>query len=175
MIALVGFMGAGKTSVGQALAKRLKWEFLDLDRLIEERESRSIEKIFAESGEQAFRALECRLLGECLDGLRAAPIVLALGGGAFAQPEVRRVLREARVQSVFLDAGAGELFQRSQQAEVIRPLRRDLRQFEELYERRRQSYSEADLRIDTSSKEISLVVEEIISALVLVPSSGVNG
>ena len=168
-------MGAGKTSVGQALAKRLGWPFLDLDQLIEERETRSIEKIFADSGEQAFRALECRLLGECLDGLKAASIVLALGGGAFAQREVRRLLREARVHSIFLDAGADELFQRSQQPGVIRPLRRDRHQFEELYDRRRQSYNEADLRIDTSGKEISLIVEEIISALVLVPSSGVNG
>lgn len=163
-------MGAGKTTVGQALAKRLGWRFLDLDQFIETRESRTVEKIFAESGEQVFRALECRLLGECLDELNAASTVLALGGGAFAQPEIRRLLQDTKVHSIFLDASVGELFERSQQPTVVRPLRRDPRQFEELYNRRRRSYGEADLRIDTSNKEISLIVEEIISALVLVPS-----
>lgn len=166
-VALVGFMGAGKSTVGQALAQRLKWQFLDLDQLIEARDGRAVEQIFRESGEAAFRDLEQRLLGESLAGLKACGSVLALGGGAFAQPEIRQLLLEAKVPSVFLDASVEELFRRSDQAGMIRPLRRDSQQFRELYERRRPAYGQASLRVDTGNKDINAVVEEIVSALVL--------
>src|SRR5690349_23664009 len=85
-VAMVGFMGAGKTTVGQALAARLGWKFADLDRLIEAREGQSIEAIFRSSGEASFRRLEHSLLLQSLNS-SAEGVVLALGGGAFAQPE----------------------------------------------------------------------------------------
>ena len=173
-VALVGFMGAGKSTVGQALAQRLAWQFFDLDQLIEARDGRTVEQIFRESGEPAFRKLEHTLLRESLAGWKVRGSVLALGGGAFVQPEIQRLLADASVPSVFLDATVEVLFQRSDQPGVIRPLRSDAKQFSELYERRRQAYGQADLRVDTGNKEINAVVEEIVSALVLDQSSGVH-
>src|SRR6185503_11348550 len=82
-ISLVGFMGAGKTTVGRALAEKLGWEFVDLDDLIQARDGRTIPEIFEESGERAFRNLEQQVLREFVNSFRANPSVLSLGGGAF--------------------------------------------------------------------------------------------
>jgi shikimate kinase len=172
VVALVGFMGAGKTTVGRALAVRLGWRFEDLDDLIQAREGRSIEQIFQQHGEAAFRNLERVVAREVLSGQRSAPLVLALGGGAFPQEPVQEILREAGIPAVFLDASDAELFQRSGQPEVIRPLRRDREQFRQLYEQRRPAYLKAHLCIETGGKQIETVVEEILLRLNLVPSPG---
>jgi shikimate kinase/3-dehydroquinate synthase len=79
MVVLVGFMGAGKTTVGHLLAEKLGLPFVDSDLVIEQRERRSVREIFDRDGEPAFRALEHRIVAELLDGPAA---VLALGGGA---------------------------------------------------------------------------------------------
>lgn len=86
MIVLVGFMGAGKSTVGRSLADRLGLPFLDSDTVIEERAGRSIAQIFASDGESAFRALEAATIADLLDGPSA---VLALGGGACGNPTTR--------------------------------------------------------------------------------------
>ena len=171
-VALVGFMGAGKTTVGRALATRLGWRFEDLDDLIQSREGRSIEQIFQQHGEAAFRDLERVMAREVLSGQRSAPLVLALGGGAFAQEPVQEILRETGIPVVFLDASDEELFRRSEQPEVIRPLRRDREQFRQLYEGRRPAYLKAHLRIETGGKKIETVVEEILLGLNLVSNPG---
>src|ERR1043166_4912295 len=82
---LVGFMGAGKSSVAELLGQRLGWPFEDLDVRIQQRDGRSIEQIFAESGEQYFRRIEHEALRAVVDELGTNPRVIALGGGAFAQ------------------------------------------------------------------------------------------
>jgi shikimate kinase len=87
----VGFMGSGKTTVGRELANQLQWDFADSDKIIEEREGMSIDDIFKTKGEPYFRALETGILKELLP--RRA-IVIATGGGAFAQ----RVNRELMLQ-----------------------------------------------------------------------------
>jgi shikimate kinase len=170
-VAMVGFMGAGKTTVGQALAARLGWNFADLDRLIEAREGRSIEAIFQSSGESGFRSLERLLLLESLDSSTGG-LVLALGGGAFAQAEIREILENASIPTIFLNASAEELFQRCAQPGVVRPLRGNLDQFRALYERRQPAYQEARLHIDTEGKQIGAIVDEIIAGLELVPAPG---
>jgi shikimate kinase len=167
-VALVGFMGAGKTTVGRALAARLGWRFDDLDDLIEAREGRSVEQIFRLQGEPAFRDLERRVVRETLTTTGSAPRVLALGGGAFLEEQVRETLREAEIPAVFLDASVEELFSRSEESEVVRPLRRDIEQFRRLYAERRPAYMEAGLRIETGGLVVAAVVEEIISGLNLV-------
>ncbi len=174
VVALVGFMGAGKTTVGRALADRLNWRFEDLDDSIQAREGRSIEQIFQQQGEAAFRELERLAVREILTKERSAPLVLALGGGAFPQEPVRELLREAEVPAVFLDASDDELFRRSEQPDVVRPLRKDREQFRELYQRRRVTYLKANLRIETGGKEIAAIVDKIVSGLNLVPQSGVS-
>lgn len=170
-VALVGFMGAGKTSVGQALARRLNWRFADLDHLIETREGRTIPQIFQHDGEQRFRELEHRVLGEALAAPDSKFSVLALGGGAFVVEKIRALLRERHVSAIWLDAPAEELFRRCDQPEVVRPLRRDREQFTNLYEQRLSSYRQADLHVITKGKEISAIAEEITVRLALQPRS----
>lgn len=175
-VALVGFMGAGKTTVGRELAARLGWRFEDLDDLIRARAGRNIEQIFQQQGESGFRDLERQVMREVLTAENSGPLVLALGGGAFIEEPVRQTLSEAEIPAVFLDASAEELFRRSEQPEVIRPLRRDREQFRQLHEQRRSTYLKAELCIETEGKEIAAIVEEIISGLNLVPrSNSVSG
>ncbi|HEX6898050.1 MAG TPA: shikimate kinase [Bryobacteraceae bacterium] len=170
-VALVGFMGAGKTTVGQALAQRLGWRFADLDQLIEASERRSIPRIFADEGEVHFRELERKALAQAFSLPDSTPLVLALGGGAFVSPSVRELLAELGIASVWLDAPVDELFRRCEQPDVVRPLRRDRRQFAQLHEQRLSSYRQADLHVVTIGKEISSIVNEVIQGLALCPVS----
>ncbi|MGZ7057341.1 MAG: shikimate kinase, partial [Candidatus Angelobacter sp.] len=79
-VVLIGFMGAGKTTVGRALARRLRWKFIDLDDVIEHREKKSVAEIFASSGEAAFRRMESAALTALLqDRKSGSDLVLALG------------------------------------------------------------------------------------------------
>jgi shikimate kinase len=89
LIVLVGFMGAGKTTVGRILASRLGVPFLDSDLAVEERAGRPISQIFAEDGEPAFRQLEHEVIADLLAG---ADSVLALGGGAVQRDDTRDLL-----------------------------------------------------------------------------------
>ena len=168
-VSLVGFMGAGKTTVGRALATRLGWRFEDLDGWIEVHEGRSIEQIFQQQGELVFRDLERLVMSEILTAAKSGPLVVALGGGAFCFEQIQEMLRNADTPAVFLDASFEELFRRSEQPDAVRPLRRDREQFRQLYEQRRPAYLRAQLRIETEGKAIAAVVEEIISGLNLVP------
>ncbi len=107
MIVLVGFMGAGKTTVGRLLAAKLGLPFTDSDQAIEDRAGRPIPQIFADDGEPAFRALE----HEVIAGLLAGPdTVLALGGGAAEHPATRALL--ASVPVVYLRVGYAEAMKR---------------------------------------------------------------
>jgi shikimate kinase len=159
-------MGAGKTTVGRELARRVAWRFYDLDDLIQAAEGNTVEQIFQERGEKAFREIERRVLSATLaSGISQR--VLALGGGAFVDTENQALLQSAKVRVVFLDAPVEELFERSQQPEIIRPLRRDFDHFRELYARRRPEYEKAALSVQTSGKNIDSVVQEIMVALKL--------
>ena len=168
---LVGFMGAGKTSVGRALGRLLDWPFEDLDDRIQHREGKTIAQIFQERGETAFREMERHVLSSTLANNRS-PLVLALGGGAFVDAQNQTRLRSANVPAVFLDAPVAELFERSEQPGIARPLRRDRDEFCRLYEQRRPEYLKATICVQTSGKEIGVVAEEIILALNL--KSGVT-
>jgi shikimate kinase len=161
-VILVGFMGAGKTSVGRALGSLLRWPFEDLDDRIVTREGRAIEQIFAESGEPEFRRAEHAALGELLAELGAAPRVVALGGGAFVQPENGVLIQQAGVPAVFLDGSADELYERCRQdQQPDRPLRRDLEQFRRLYAERRPDYLKATLLVETDGKSVETVAAEV--------------
>ena len=170
-VALVGFMAAGKTTVGQKLARRTGWPFEDLDQLIETNQGQTIREIFAQRGEAAFRELESSLLREFLH--RPPPFILALGGGAFIQSEIQNLLRAAGIPVVFLDAPADELYRRGEQEGLARPLRGDEESFRQLYQRRRPVYLQAALSIETSRKSVEAIVEEIISGLNLSVAEGV--
>lgn len=164
-IFLVGFMGAGKSSVGLALSRKLGWPFEDLDVRIEAQERRSIEQIFQQSGESAFRQMEHAALRSLIRDLGAAPKVVAVGGGAFAQGNNAALLEETGFPVIFLDAPVEELFRRCQEQQLNRPLRRDLEEFRSLYEARRPDYLKAAVRIETSGKDVEKVAAEAIKSL----------
>jgi shikimate kinase len=162
VIVLVGFMGAGKTSVGQELARLRRWRFVDLDQQIQQREGRAIADIFRDSGEPAFRRLETEALRAVLEQAAASPgVIAALGGGAFAQQENLALLQAARYPSIFLDAPLAELRRRCAADGSARPLFQDENQFRQLYEDRRDDYMKADFRVDTAGKTVAQVAAEV--------------
>ena len=173
VIVLVGFMGAGKTTVGQELSRMLGWRFEDLDDLIQAREAQTIEQIFQQRGEAAFRELERTVLGERISGIGRSPLVLALGGGAFVDEQNRRILKAAGFPAVFLDAESDELYERCAEPNIARPLRRNRHHFRALYESRRPHYLNAEIFIQTSGREVSSIATEVISKLNLLPADGV--
>ncbi len=118
-LVLVGMMGVGKSSVGRRLANRLGRPFVDLDKVIEDRQGRSIPEIFAADGEDAFRAIESAVVAEVL----AAPeeSVVAFGGGAVLDPRNRDRAREAGVV-VWLQATPKDLARRVSGGHTVRPL-----------------------------------------------------
>ncbi len=167
---LVGFMGAGKTSVGRSLGKQLNCEFEDLDDRIERREGRMVAEIFRDSGEPAFRRAEQSALREVLEELRGGVArIVALGGGAFAQKDNAALLLAAGVPTVFLDAPLEHLWRRcSQQSNatgVERPLLKSREQFGELHQARHRSYLKAGLRVQTENRTVEAVAAEIAQAL----------
>jgi shikimate kinase len=164
-VVLVGFMGAGKSSVGAALSRHLGWPFEDLDQRIQAREQRSIEQIFRESGEAAFRQLEHAALRSLVGEAGPSARVVALGGGAFAQGNNASLLKEAGWSTIFLDAPAEELFRRCQQQQLERPLQGDATEFHRLYEERRPCYLRAVLCIETAGKDVEEVAVEAITRL----------
>jgi shikimate kinase len=156
---LVGFMASGKSSVGQELARRLGWDFVDLDARIEFRERQTVPEIFRDRGEHGFRLAETSALREVTE-LLVRDTVVALGGGAFVQERNRELLRQW--PSVFLEAPASELWQRSLTDGVERPLRRDdPAEFARLCEQRLPFYREATVTVVTSGKDLASVCDEI--------------
>jgi shikimate kinase len=104
-------------------------------------------------------------LRELLGELRQSPCVVALGGGAFVQAGNAALIEKAEVHSVFLDAPVEELLRRCEKEQKERPLRQNPEQFRELYEKRRQSYMRAILRIETSGKDVDTVAAEVACSL----------
>jgi shikimate kinase len=179
-VILIGFMGAGKSSVGRALGEQLGWTFQDLDERIESREGRKVHEIFRESGESEFRRAEHAALKELLLELRAgAEKIVALGGGTFVPRRNSRLIEDAGVPTVFLDAEVEELWQRcTRQAEeqsMERPLLSSREQFTELHEARRRHYRKASFRQETSGKTVEEIASEVIRALGLDRRRGRRG
>jgi shikimate kinase len=169
---LVGFMAAGKTTVGREMARRLRWAFIDLDAYIEGREQKSVREIFEEKGESGFRALEHDALRNLTESLNS-DTVIALGGGTFAHLRNRELLRP--FASVFLEAHPDELWERTRSDHGQRPLRSENREeFGRLYELRVGSYREATVTIVTSGKDPTSLCAEIERTLKLEtkPSAG---
>jgi shikimate kinase len=165
---LVGFMGAGKTSVGRALARQVGWRFEDLDDRIQVRESKTVSQIFEQCGEVGFRQAERDALTELLQQHKnGQPLIAALGGGAYAQEAVAALLADSGATVIFLDAAPDEFWRRCGSDVVARPLRRKESEFRDLYEARRPRYLQAHIRVETGGKSVADVVREIAFALKL--------
>jgi shikimate kinase / 3-dehydroquinate synthase len=165
MIVLVGFMGAGKTTIGHILAERLGTPFVDSDVHIEQQLGRTIADVFAVEGEQHFRETEHRVINELVRGSDA---VLALGGGAVEDPRTRVILRNTTV--VYLQVGYDEALSRVRQ-DRFRPMlaRADL---DQVYARRQDAYAEvAALQVDTGGRRPDAIVMDVLRELTRRPST----
>jgi len=160
---LVGMMGAGKTTVGRALASRLGWRFLDSDTMVEESTGSTVAELFASGGEEAFRSEESRVLAEALSA--DAPAVVSAAGGAVLAPANRELLAtsgavvwlRARPETLAARVGDGH----------DRPLLRDdpAAVLAELDAVRRPLYGEvADVIVDVDDLDLPTVVDRILAA-----------
>jgi shikimate kinase/3-dehydroquinate synthase len=165
VVVLVGFMGAGKTTVGHIMASRLGLPFVDSDVLIEQREGRAIRDIFVAEGEPWFRQLEHDTVAGLVRGPEA---VIALGGGAVEHPRSRAVLRHAPV--VYLRVSYDEAMSRVRTDE-FRPMlaRPDLA---EVYQRRLPAYEEVSvLTVDTDGRPSDAIARDVLAGLSRLPAS----
>lgn len=158
-IYLVGFMGAGKTTVARALGRVLGWRVEDLDERIEMRERRTIAGIFAQHGEPYFRQLERQALTELLPERH---IIVATGGGTFAQADNRAVML-ADGTVAWLDIPLARVIERVP-ADGRRPLASDRTQLEQLFARRQLAYAHAHLRVDAAGP-VPEVVERVLAGI----------
>lgn len=162
-IVLIGLMGAGKSTVGRRLAKKLKLTFTDSDDEIKQAAGCSIEDIFELYGEREFRQVEKRVLERLLD---ESPMVLATGGGAFMNTEIRsRIL--AKATTVWLKAGLEVLFERTSRRGGRPLLKTDdpRKTLEKLINERYPVYAEAPIIIDTDQETLDSTVDRIVDAL----------
>lgn len=156
-VALVGYMGCGKSTVGRRLARDLGWEFVDLDREVSERAGRPIPGIFEEFGEPHFREMEHAALRDALGG--GPHVVASCGGGVVLDPRNRDLLRGA--STVFLCEDLEVLYRRTRGAG--RPLRSASREeFEDRYIKRLPYYKEvAGLQIYANGRPSKRLAREI--------------
>ena len=158
---LVGFMGAGKTSVGQKLAANLGWRFVDLDARITAKTGRTVAEIFEQNGELPFRRMEHDELRELLAELGEVRTVVSLGGGAWMQPANVAAVQGASLPVLFLDAPADELWQRCLPERGTRPLLHSESEFRLLYDGRRVAYEQGTVRIETQGLTVDEVAHQI--------------
>jgi shikimate kinase / 3-dehydroquinate synthase len=159
-LALVGFMGAGKTTLGMQAAERLGRRFVDLDREIERELRRTIPEIFAERGEVEFRIQE---QAAALETLRSGPpAVVALGGGAVTSPKIREALREHAL-AVYIEVEPDVAWERARGEG--RPLAQEETAFRSLYEERRPLYRETADAVARSLDDVVLAAAGVHVAL----------
>ena len=168
-------MGAGKTSIGSALAALLGWPFADLDQEIEHQQNKPIREIFRMRGEPEFREIETKTLQGMLEKV-SGPTVVALGGGTFVQPENVDLLRNSGASVVFLETPLDEMLQRcavggESSEESVRPLASAPDAFRGLYAQRLPRYRKADLTVSTAGKTAEDSAREIAARLGLVEAA----
>lgn len=160
IVYLVGFMGAGKTSVGRCLAELLGWTFIDLDEEIEKQEDTPIREIFRRRGEPCFREIE---RGQLERVSRLSAIVVALGGGAFCSDDNQAIVRSTGV-SVWLNAPIELLYARCA-GDAARPLFTTREEMESLLRNRLPLYQKADYVLDMASLSVDAAAERIFRFL----------
>ena len=154
-------MGVGKSTIGKNLAKKLKYNFIDVDKLIENKERTSISLIFKNKSEQYFRKIESEIT---LSELKKEKSVISLGGGAFLNKEIRRSAKKLSV-SFWLDVPVEELIKRLKKNRK-RPLlsQKNISEtVKKIYYDRKKIYNEADYRIKCNSLSLNKIVNKILN------------
>lgn len=165
-VVITGFMGAGKTTVGRALARLFDAPFVDLDDLVRELEGRGPRELIDEAGEEYFREAETRALRRVLE--EGAARVVATGGGAWTLARNRALVAAHGCLSVWLDAPFDLCLRRIEDegARDSRPNARDTERASRLYEERLAAYRLADLRVSvTTQSRVEGLAVEIAAAL----------
>lgn len=162
MLFLIGYMGCGKSTIGRALAKALGWEFVDVDKMIEQQEGMSIAEIFESKGEEYFRGIEAKVI----DSFSSQGVVVATGGGMPCRGDNMERLNE-KGETIYLKMSASKLFGRLDGGRKKRPLIKDLND-EQLklfiadnLELREKYYSKAKVIIDCDGVSDSYVIDHI--------------
>lgn len=159
-IFLVGFMGAGKSTVGRAMAELIGFDFIDLDEIIQSRAGKTISAIFAEDGEAAFRRIEREAIISCRGRKRT---VVALGGGAYISEENRAIVHSIG-KSVWLDCPLEVCLKRTAD-DNSRPLLKSEIEMKALYESRLPFYSLADFVVTSAGESIEETAWRIVEML----------
>ncbi len=159
---LVGLPGAGKSSIGRLVAIALGRPFLDFDLEIQRRSGKSLSRLFAENGEDAFRAREVALTRELL---AAPPMVLAPGGGWVTNPEVVPLVRPPG-RIIHLRISPAAALRRLDRSRVVRPLLKSddpLAALDRLWTSRAELYAQADFEIDVEAVDSQQVVKQVVA------------
>jgi len=170
-IFLTGFMGSGKSTVGEVLAAKLARPFIDLDKRIEALTERTIEDLINHEGEDRFREIESKTLQEVV---HAAAAIIALGGGAITRPDNRELIAAVGI-SVWLDAPFELCWRRIQSDTNLRPLAPSEEEARARYERRVPLYQQSTIRIEVNeSQSADDIAEEILRQLYTEEDLGVG-
>ena len=159
-LVLTGMMGAGKSTIGKSLAKKLSYTFIDIDKKIEKKEGCKINLIFKKKSENYFRRIENNIT---LDELKKQKSVISLGGGAFLNTSIRRKVKSSSI-SFWLDVELNELVKRLRKSKK-RPLlvKNNLKEtIKKIYLERKKTYNEADFRIKCSFLKPDKIVRKIL-------------
>ncbi len=163
-VALVGFMAAGKSTIGKKLARKLKCAFFDTDELIA-RDHGEVSDIFYNEGEKAFRAYELDAVSHVLED--GEPGVVALGGGALTYEPTSKLLKK-RAYRVFIKVSPEQVAERIRNSKRIRPLlgpSPGLSKIKELYTKRMPQYAHADFVVEADGMSTTQIVDTIVEWL----------
>ncbi|TBX65765.1 shikimate kinase [Flavobacterium silvisoli] len=168
-IILIGYMGVGKTTVAQILAEKLNWEWVDLDKIIESKAQLSIPQIFEKYGEIYFRKLEHELFKEAVQSERQ--LIISTGGGTPCYANNHLLLNGKGIESIYLKASIGAIFDRLKTAKNNRPLianqtDEELKEFiaKNLFDRS-YFYIQATHKVEIDDKSPATVANEILERL----------
>ena len=159
-LVLTGMMGAGKSTIGRLIAKRLRAKFIDVDKVIEKNQKKSIKRIFESNGEKYFRKIEEKITSQIL---KKKEVIIALGGGAFINNEIREKVLKSCI-SVWLKVDINKLALRYKNNR--RPLlnkKNSDTDVKKLYRSRKKIYSLANYKINCDNMSKTEIVEKILA------------
>jgi shikimate kinase len=157
-IYLVGFMGSGKSTVGKILAEKLNMNFIDIDKLIEEKEGMKIKDIFEQKGESYFRELERKQIEVIVN---QEGLVVSTGGGLGANLDNMNLMKK-NGDVVWLDVSLNTVLDRLKNDQDRPLLKQSAEKIKQLFEERKNVYRLANIRINADKKTPSQIVEEIL-------------